>query len=159
MALPMRRTIDAAADTTADLRSSSRWDPLSELEQLNRRLAGYLDSWRQAPSLLAGLFTPPADVEETDDAYLVDIELPGVRKQDLDIELAGRRLTVHGDRKEKQRAGILRRRERTVGRLDYEVTLPGNVEEDGIVANLADGVLTVRVPKPESERPRRIAVH
>jgi HSP20 family protein len=102
---------------------------------------------------------PPADVEETDDAYLVDIELPGVRKQDLDIEIAGRRLTVHGDRKEKQRAGILRRRERTVGRLDYEVTLPGNVEEDGIVANLADGVLTVRVPKPESERPRRIAVH
>jgi hypothetical protein len=58
MALPMRRTIDAAADTTADLRSSSRWDPLSELEQLNRRLAGYLDSWRQALFLLAGLFTP-----------------------------------------------------------------------------------------------------
>jgi HSP20 family protein len=159
MALPMRGTNYAAADTTADLRSSSRWDPLSELEQLNRRLAGYLDSWRQAPSLLAGLFTPPADVEETDDAYLVDIELPGVRKQDLDIEIAGRRLIVHGDRKEKQRAGILRRRERTVGRLDHEVTLPGNVEEDGIVANLADGVLTVRVPRPESERPRRIAVH
>jgi HSP20 family protein len=155
----MRRTIDAAADTPADLRSSSRRDPLSELEQLNRRLAGYLDSWRQAPSLLAGLFTPPADIEETDDAYLVDIELPGVRKQDLNIEIAGRRLTVHGDRKEKQHVGILRRRERAVGRFHYEVILPGNVDDDGIVANVADGVLTVRVPKPESKRHRRIAVH
>ena len=105
------------------------------------------------------MFTPPADVEESDDAYLVDIELPGVRKQDLDIEIAGRRLTVRGERKEKERVGILRRRERTVGRFRHEVKLPGKVDEDGIVASLDEGVLTVRVPKPESERPRWIEVH
>ena len=105
------------------------------------------------------MFTPPADVEETDDAYLVDIELPGVRKDDLDIEIAGRRLSVRGERKEKERVGILRRRERTVGRFHYEVTLPGNVEDSDVVANLDGGVLTVRVPKPASERPRRIHVN
>jgi Hsp20/alpha crystallin family len=52
--------------------------------------------------------------------------------------------------KEKQRVGILRRRGRTVGRFHYEVTRPGNVDGDGIVAYLADGVLTVRVPKPRA---------
>ncbi len=157
MALPIRRTTEVA-EPAAETEPPRRWDPLAELDQLNRRLAGYLDLWRQGPSLFEGLFTPPADVEETGDAYLVDIELPGVRKQDLDIEIAGRRLTVRGERKEKERVGILRRRERTVGRFQYEVTLPGNVDEDGINANLDEGVLTVRVPKPASERPRRIEV-
>jgi HSP20 family protein len=154
----LQRTTDSP-DSARDAGGRSRSDPLGELDRLNRRLTGYLDAWRQRAPLFDGLFTPPADVEETDDAYVVDIELPGVRKQDLDIEIAGRRLTVRGERKEKQRVGILRRRERTVGRFQYEVTLPGNIDEDGIVANLDEGVLTVRVPKPESERTRRIPVH
>jgi HSP20 family protein len=158
MAPPIRRTAEVT-EPAAETEPARRWDPLAELDQLNRRLAGYLDRWRQGPSLFDGLFTPPADVEETGDAYLVDVELPGVRKQDLDIEIAGSRLTVRGERKEKERVGILRRRERTVGRFQYEVTLPGNVEDDGINASLDEGVLTVRVPKPASERPRRIEVH
>ena len=158
MALPIRRTPDVP-EAPAPPDRNGRGDPLAELDQLNHRLAGYLDLWRQGSSLFDGLFTPPADVEETSDAYLVDIELPGVRKQDLDIEVAGRRLTVLGERKEKERAGILRRRERTVGRFQYEVTLPGNIDEDGINAKLDNGVLTVSLPKPANERPRRIEVH
>ena len=158
MALPVRRS-NESTETAVAPASPSRFDPLAELDRLNRQLAGLVDSWRQGGDLLGGLFSPPADVEETDDSYLVDIELPGVRKQDLDIEIAGRRLTVRGERKEKERVGILRRRERTVGRFQYEVTLPGNVDEEGIVATLDEGVLSVRVPKPESERPRRIQVH
>ena len=154
MGLPVRR---ATAD--ADASSTSDWDPLVELDHLNRQLAGYLDLWHTNTTLLDGLFTPPADIEELDDAYVVDIELPGVARQELDIEIAGRRLTVRGERKEKERVGIIRRRERTVGNFQYEVTLPGNVDDDGICANLDHGVLTVRVPKPASERPRRIEVH
>jgi HSP20 family protein len=161
MALPVRRGTDRADPAVPPTRSSlsTAWDPLAELDRLNRQLAGYLDLWRDNAHLFDGMFTPPADVEETDDAYLVDIELPGVRKDDLDIEIAGRRLSVRGERKEKERVGILRRRERTVGRFAYEVTLPGNVDDSGIVANLDGGVLTVRVPKPASERARRIPVN
>jgi HSP20 family protein len=158
MALPIRRTTDGS-DPGAQADRAEHWDPLAELDQLNHRLADYLDSWRQGLSLLDGLFTPPADVEETDDTYLVAIELPGVRDQDLDIEIAGRRLTVRGERKETERVGIVRRRERKVGRFQYEVTLPGNVDEDGINASLDRGVLMVRVPKPASDRPRRVEVH
>ena len=82
-----------------------------------------------------------------------------MRKQDVDIEIVGRRLTVRGERKEKARVGILRRRERTVGRFQCEVTLPGNVDEGGVAATLDEGVLNVRLPKPESERPLRVQVH
>ena len=151
MALPVRRSNGDAAE-------ASRPQPLAQLDWLNRRLGDYLDPWRQLPGLIGEVFTPLADVEETSDAYTVEIELAGVKKDDLDIEIAGRRLSVSGERKERERVGILRRRERVVGRFHYEVVLPGEVEEDGIEAHLDDGVLTVRVPKPASERPRRIEV-
>ena len=154
MALPVRRS----SSDRDDPGEVARWDPFGELERLNRQLASYLDSWRSLPGLLGGAFTPLADVEETDDAYVVEIELPGVKRDDVDIEVAGRRVTVHGERKEKERVGILRKRERTVGRFHYEVNLPGDVDEDGVEAHLDEGVLTVRLPKPERERPRRIEI-
>lgn len=151
MALPVRRASDDRGEV-------ARWDAFGELERLNHQLASYLDSWRSLPSLLDGAFTPLADVEESDDAYTVEIELPGIKRDDVDIEVVGRRVTVHGERKEKERVGILRKRERTVGRFHYEVTLPGDVDEDGVEAHLDEGVLTVRLPKPESARPRRIEI-
>lgn len=88
-------------------------------------------------------------MEETPDAYVVDIELPRVKGDEVDIAIAGRRVSVSGERKEKERVGILRRRERTIGCFSYDVTLPGDVDEDGVEASLNDGVLTVRLPKPE----------
>ena len=151
MALPVRRGDEERAEL-------GRPDPFRELDRINRQLASFLDSWRQVPDLLGEGFTPLADVEETPEEYRVEIELPGVKHDDLDIEVAGRRVSVRGERKEKERVGILRRRERTVGRFSYEVTLPGDVDEEGVEAQLDEGVLTVRLPKPESERPRRIQV-
>lgn len=153
MALPVRH------NNSNDRGDVARWDPFDELDRLNRQLAGYLDGWRQAPGLLGGGFTPLADVEETPEGYTVEIELPGLRRDDIDIEITGPRITVTGERKERERVGILRRRERTVGRFTYDVTLPGDIDEDRVEAQLNDGVLTVRVPKPESDRPRRIEVH
>ncbi|HWC10672.1 MAG TPA: Hsp20/alpha crystallin family protein [Acidimicrobiales bacterium] len=147
MALPSRR----------DESEASLWEPFAELNRLNQHLARYLERWTDLPSLRSG-FTPLADLEETDDAYLVEIELPGVKRDDISVEVAGRRLTVSGERKERERVGILRRRTRTVGRFHYEVVLPGDVEEEGVAASMDEGVLTVRVPKAASERPRRIPV-
>lgn len=159
MALPIRRGQDQDNGGAASDRGEvARWDPFAELDRLNRQLTGYLDSWRRLPEVLGEGFTPLADVEETADAYVVEVELPGVARDDVDIEIAGRRLSVRGERKEKERIGILRKRERTVGRFAHEVTLPGDVDEDGVEAHLDDGVLTVRLPKPERERPRRITI-
>ncbi|HEX2273593.1 MAG TPA: Hsp20/alpha crystallin family protein [Acidimicrobiales bacterium] len=147
MALPVRHQRGEA----------SSWDPFAEIDRLNQQLERYLEHWRELPSL-TGAFIPLADLEETDDAYLVEIELPGVKRDDVSIEVAGRRLTVSGERKERERVGILRRRTRTVGRFHYEVVLPGDVEESDVSASMDEGVLTIRLAKPESARPRRIPV-
>jgi HSP20 family protein len=144
-------------------REAVAWNPVTELEQTTNRLARLVDEvWGSGWPTLGfrdlGGFLPPADLEETDDAYVVEVELPGVDRRDVDVEVAGRRVTVSGERKERERTGILRRRTRTVGRFHYEVTLPGDIDEDAVSANLADGVLTLRVPKSAAERRRRVPV-
>ncbi|HEX2192022.1 MAG TPA: Hsp20/alpha crystallin family protein [Acidimicrobiales bacterium] len=146
MALPVSR-----ADAVG-----ARWDPLDEVQRLSVRLQSLLAGW-EVPEL-AGAFTPLADVEETDDAYLLELELPGVARDDVTVEVTGRRVTVSGERKERQRVGVLRRRTRSVGRFHYEVTLPGDVDEEQVTAAMDAGVLTVRVPKPAHHRRRRIPV-
>ena len=148
MVLPIRRN---EAGTT-------RWDPWAELHRINQQLSQYLAGGGDEPSSSAGVFIPLADVEETGEGYLVEVELPGVKREDVSLEVSGRRLTVSGERKERQRVGVLRRRTRSVGRFEYQVTLPGAVDEAGVEASMDEGVLSVRVPKAASERPRRIQV-
>ena len=103
-------------------------------------------------------FIPLADVEETEDAYVVEMELPGVDKKDINVELSGRRVTVTGERKEKERKGTVRRRTRMVGRFRYEILLPGSVDDQSVDAQLNDGVLTIRIPMATAERPKQISI-
>jgi HSP20 family protein len=105
--------------------------------------------------MLKGMSSPLGELEELDDAYLVRLELPAVKKGDVDVELAGRRLTVQAERKETQRKGVLRRSTRRTGQFFLDTLLPGEVDSAGVEAFLDEGVLTVRLPKPESERRKR----
>ena len=145
MTLPVRTRAGAVAG----------WDPFRELDELAERVNSLWEA-----NVNGGLpgWAPLADVEETDDAYVVEIDLPGVKRDDVDIELGDRRLTVSGEIKEKERTGILRRRTRRVGEFHYSVTLPAEVDTEKVSAHLDDGVLTVRVPKPEQAKPRRIQI-
>jgi len=151
MALPLLHSGGARA-------AVDRRDPIRDLERFSRELSAFLDSWADLTRDLREDFRPSADVEELDDAYVIEMELPGVKREDVDIEISGRRVAVRGERKQKERVGIFRRRERTVGRFAAEVTLPGDIVEDGVAADLDEGVLTVRLPKPERERRRRIPI-
>ena len=98
-------------------------------------------------SLSGGATVPPADLEETDDAYVVEVELPGVKREDINVEVSGRRLSVSGERKERERTGILRRSTRPAGGFEHTVLFAGEVDEESIEATLDKGVLTVQVPK------------
>lgn len=136
----------------------ARWDPFSELERFRADLSRFPENWSELAPLLEQGFTPLADVEETDDAYLIEVEVPGVDKKDVDISMSGRRLTISGERKEKERVGILRRRTRAVGRFNLEIVLPEDIDSSNVTASLEGGELIVRVPKASSEHPRHIEV-
>ena len=142
----------------------ARWDPFEDLEHLREQLSQIFPSWprltdpRRSGNGMDAEFIPLADVEETDDAYVVEMELPGVDKKDVNIELSGRRLTVTGERKEKEGKGTVRRRTRMVGRFRYEILLPGSVDDQSVDAQLNDGVLTIRIPMATAERPKQISI-
>jgi HSP20 family protein len=110
------------------------------------------------PAAIADIATwaPPVDIEETDDAFIVEAELPGVKRKDLNIEIMGNELTISGEIKERERTGVLRRRTRRVGSFFYRVVLPESVDAEKMDADLEDGVLTVRIPKSERAQHRRI---
>src|SRR5207244_9124969 len=124
-----------------------RWEPLSELEQATERMRRMLDQtfgsfgWPSAVETRG--WSPLVDIEEADDAYVVEAELPGVKREDVNIELVGNELTISGEIKQRERTGVVRRRTRRTGRFDYRVQLPDQVEAEKIDASLTDGVLTV----------------
>lgn len=101
---------------------------------------------------------PSADIIETDSAYAIEIELPGVRREDVDVSLNGNELVVIGEVKERKREGFFRRRTRRVGEFELRVTLPGHLREADVEASLAYGVLKVYVPKAENTQTNKITV-
>jgi HSP20 family protein len=150
MALPVRRRDTAPQPVTY-------WDPFRELEGLQDHLAQLMQ--RTTSNGDGGTpFIPLVDIEETEDAWIVEAELPGVKREDVNVELRGSELAISGEIKEREREGILRRRTRKTGEFDYHITLPGDADADSIEARLDDGILTVRIPKPAQERPRQIEV-
>jgi HSP20 family protein len=134
----------------------TRWSPFADLNQLASQMERFFETAGELKELDG--FVPLADIEETDNEYLVELELPGVKRKDVDVELVGNRLIVTGERTERERKGVIRRRTRTVGEFRFEVVLPNEVASDGVEATLDAGVLTVRIPKAGREAPRRVEV-
>jgi HSP20 family protein len=161
MAVPTRRrggsrsAQEGRTPTTWEPLARQPWnvEPLERLRAVSRMLDELTGDWPGFGALSGnGFSTPLGDLEELDDAWLLRVELPGVKRDDIDLQVAGRRLVVRAERKETERKGILRRTTRTTGRYYLEVALPGEVDPDGVEATLEDGVLTVRVAKPEAEQ-------
>jgi HSP20 family protein len=153
MALPVRRT------TSVSPQPLQRWEPFRELDQLHEHMDRLMQGvWSPAGGGNGGAWLPVTDIEETDDAWVIEAELPGVDRKDVNVEMRDSELIISGEIKEKERKGVLRRQTRKAGEFEYRVTLPGDSDAEHIEANLHDGVLTVRVPKTEHAKPRRIEV-
>jgi HSP20 family protein len=109
-------------------------------------------------------FVPAADVVVTDEDLTVTMDVPGFKVDDLSIELEGDILAVRGERtlatatSEDGDDRVCERRERGFGRFERLLRVPRGLDPDAITASLADGVLTVRIPMPESRKPRRIEI-
>ena len=142
---------------------SERWEPLAEIDQVTDRMRRLLEQtfggfgWTPPLMERAG-WTPAVDLEEQDDAYVVEAELPGVKREDVDIELVGNELAITGELRERERTGTVRRKTRRTGHFDYRLSLPSHVDPENVQAALSDGVLTVRIPKSERAQRRRIEI-
>jgi len=128
-------------------------DPFGEFTHLWNRMAqpfgrGGPEGW-----------IPAVESEEADDAYVVRAELPGMKADDVDIELRGNELRITGEVKEEEKeegeGKPLRRRH---GKFAYRTSLPADADAEKIDAQLAHGILTVRVPKAAQARSRRIEI-
>lgn len=132
------------------------WDPWRELERLETDVHRLFNGTRR------GLATEglPLNVWVDEGSVTVTCELPGVARDQVDVSVVRRRLTIRGERTaaEPGEGGRYHRREREAGRFGRAVTLPFPVEADQVAATLRDGVLTVTLPRAEADRPRRIAV-
>ncbi|OLZ73399.1 heat-shock protein Hsp20 [Streptomyces sp. IMTB 2501] len=127
----------------------------AEFDELFQRMTQLLEG-TAAPGELA--WSPAADMRETDDAYVIEADLPGIRRDDIDIEMSERGLRITGEYKEREREGVLRRSTRRTGRFEYQALLPADVRAEEVSATLHEGVLTVTVPKAQATKPRHIEI-
>jgi HSP20 family protein len=129
----------------------TRWDPLRDLLAIQQRL----DRFAPGP---AG-WAPPVDLHETADRYVITAELPGLRQEDLDIQMHDGQITISGRRREREAAcEQYHRVERGHGSFSRTFHLPVPVDVNGISADLRDGVLTVTCPKTGEPATRRISI-
>ncbi len=103
---------------------------------------------------------PAADVRETEDAFIVEAELPGLKKEDVSVTFEDGTLTLSGERKfeEETNGSNLRRVERSYGAFSRSFRLPREIDAEGVTANFRDGILTINVPKTETAKPRSIEI-
>jgi HSP20 family protein len=157
-----RSTRQLASTTRYDTTryDTTRYDPTREVEEIQDRLEQLLASAYGDPSTDSRRppLSVPVDIEETDDQFIVELDLPNVAPEDVDVELNDNQLRVTGEIKRKERSGILRRQTRRVGEFEYVITLPGEIDPDRVDAALSEGVLSVRVGRANAGRARHIEV-
>ena len=106
-------------------------------------------------------WNPAVDIYEEQENIVIKAELPGVSKDGISVDVKGRVLTLKGERSvdNEVKEEKYYRRERSYGRFERAFTLPTEVDPDAVKAEYSDGVLKIMVPKPESQKPKQIAVH
>src|SRR5205807_9988386 len=105
-------------------------------------------------------WSPALDLYDNKENFLVKAEVPGMKKEDIEISLHDGVLTVSGERREekKHEGADIHRSERFVGRFQRTLTLPSDVDADKVKASYQDGILTVTLPKSEAAKPKQIQI-
>jgi HSP20 family protein len=141
----------------------SDWPALGQLSNLRNEIERLFEApfaeLARTSSLLSG-WTPALDVYEDKDHIVVTAELPGMRKEDIDVTLHDGSLSISGERKSEKefKEAEVYRAERFVGRFQRTIALPVPVATDKIKAQYQDGVLTITLPKAEEAKPKQISI-
>jgi HSP20 family protein len=142
-----------------------RWEPFREFAALQNEMGRWMNQLAGGVGSTVGnghssTWLPAVDVWETDKELVLSFDLPGIPEDKIAVELDDNVLTVTGERERIQERSEDRfyRFERRFGQFSRSVTLPSGVKEDQIKADYKDGVLEIRVPKPEEPKPKRIHI-
>ena len=143
-----------------------RWEPFRELAALQNEMGRWMNQALGTTGAQPGdggqttPWLPAVDVWETESELVLSFDLPGIPEDQISVELDDNILTVSGqrERSEEHKGDRFYRYERRFGTFQRSVTLPPGVNENDIKANYQNGVLEVRVPKPEEQKPKRIQI-
>lgn len=140
-----------------------RWDPFREIRALRDSFNRFFDEMLLRPSSdwLAGFRDQPAmNVYETDKGMTIEVHVPGIKREELDISLSGNTLTIKGERRtsEEVKEEHYLRREVHYGSFMRRVTLPDHLDLEKPEATFADGVLKITFPKLAAPQPKKIEI-
>lgn len=139
----------------------TKYRPFNELRDFNSRFNSFLSEFESEKFPLVG-FTPAVNTREGEYAYHVDADLPGVKKEDIKIDVKDNMLTISGERHHKKevKEGDYHRIDTSFGKFERSFTLPKGADTENITASNTDGVLEVVIPKlkSEAEKSKKIEV-
>jgi len=143
---------------------SQQWNPLQDLMLLQDRMNRLFEdaTQRRAQTADAGAeferadWTPPSDIYETESGYVIAMDLPGINRDALEIDLDDNRLLIKGTRTVEESR---HRSERPRGKFLRTFSIPGSVDQAGIGAEYKDGVLHIRLPKRQEQKAQKITIN
>ena len=141
-----------------------RWDPFRDLNTLQDRMNHLFEQanrgWRSDEPSATTAWSPSVDIFETEGEIIVQAEVPGMDREDIELSLENNVLTLKGDRKfqKETKDENYRRIERSYGSFSRSFSIPAMVNEDKIRADYNEGVLSISLPKKEHARPKQIRI-
>ncbi len=130
------------------------WDAVSSLDRMFADVMGSMLGTATSPRT----FDPAIDVRADDSEIVFVCDVPGVRQEDLDVTVDNHTLTIRGTRKFESKEGEQVMLGRAYGSFERSYALPDSLDDDNLSADLADGVLTIRIPKHAKAKPRKIQI-
>ncbi|NCO37739.1 MAG: molecular chaperone [Armatimonadetes bacterium CG_4_10_14_3_um_filter_66_18] len=144
--------------------SLTRWDPLREMDhlrhQVNRLFEETMPRPQASSDVAAAGWTPAVDIRETTQAIVLEADLPGLRKEDIEVSLNGDTLSLSGARlpTETEEPARHHRAERSLGRFHRSFALEVPADPEAVEASYRNGVLQIIVPKAEQAKPKQITL-
>ena len=139
-------------------------NPFTEMERMVQQmdlLTKAMFGGRPAMRLYPSRVFPAVNITEDKDIYFVRAELPGIKNDEIDLQVNGRNLTISGERKIQFEGENARyhRREREAGKFSRVIGLPGDIDSNSVEAKMVNGILTVVISKSEASKPKQISVN
>lgn len=143
------------------LEELTHWEPFRGIESLQREMNRLFDRFLPINGEIRSLtFVPSAEMEEMDDTIRLRLEVPGMEAKDLDVEVTDESIVIKGERKSESKTedkGVVRS-EFHYGKFERRIPLPVHIQTDAVKAECKNGILTLMLPKVESEQRKAIKV-